>query len=87
MIATFRDVANVGFLMYVADAFGYLGSIGALFFKNFGGRNISHLQYFVVGGYITATACFALVFLSFYYFFQKYESLKSTEHTEMVLQK
>ncbi len=85
MIATFREVANVGFLMYLADAFGYLGSIGALFFKNFGGQNISYLQYFVVGGYVMSTACLVLVSLSFYYFFSKYEILKSSGHTEMAL--
>jgi hypothetical protein len=27
MIATFKYAGNVGFLMYVADSFGYLGSI------------------------------------------------------------
>jgi hypothetical protein len=73
MIATFKEVANVGFLMYIADAFGYLGSISALLLKNFGGKNISHLEYFVVGGYVMAAACFVLVLASYYYFFEKYE--------------
>jgi Family of unknown function (DUF5690) len=73
MIATFKEAANVGFLMYVADAFGYLGSIGSLLLKNFGGKNISHLEYFVVGGYVMAAACFVLVLASYYYFFEKYE--------------
>ena len=73
MIATFKEVANAGFLMYVADAFGYLGSIGALLLKNFGGKGISYLDYFVVGGYVMAAACFVLVSASYYYFFEKYE--------------
>jgi hypothetical protein len=30
MIATFKYVSTVGFLIYLADAFGYLGSIGVL---------------------------------------------------------
>ena len=33
MIAAFRYAGNVGFLMYVADSFGYLGSVGVLLLK------------------------------------------------------
>lgn len=36
LIATFRYTANVGFLMYVSDSFGYLGSLSVLLFKEFG---------------------------------------------------
>jgi hypothetical protein len=41
LMAAFREVGNVGFLMYVADAFGYLGSVGVLLFKNFGAKATS----------------------------------------------
>jgi len=33
MIATFRYEGNVGFLMYVADSFGYMGSLGVIMIK------------------------------------------------------
>ena len=33
MIATFKYAGNVGFLMYVADSFGYLGSVGVILSK------------------------------------------------------
>jgi MFS family permease len=33
MIATFRIAGNVGFLIYFADAFGYLGSVGVMLSK------------------------------------------------------
>jgi MFS family permease len=33
MIATFRITANVGFLMYLADSFGYLGSVSVIIIK------------------------------------------------------
>ena len=36
LIATFRYTANVGFLMYISDSFGYLGSLSVLLFKEFG---------------------------------------------------
>lgn len=37
MIATFHCKGNVGFIMYIADAAGYLGSVTVLLFKEFGG--------------------------------------------------
>lgn len=33
MIATFKCAGNVGFLMYIADSFGYLGSVGVILSK------------------------------------------------------
>lgn len=33
LIATFKTAGNVGFLMYVADSFGYLGSVGVILLK------------------------------------------------------
>ncbi len=33
MIATFKYAGNVGFLMYLADSFGYLGSVGVILMK------------------------------------------------------
>jgi len=36
MIATFHCKGNVGFIMYIADAVGYLGSVAVLLFKEFG---------------------------------------------------
>jgi MFS family permease len=47
LIATFRIKGNAGFLIYIADSFGYLGSMGVLLYKNFGQANISWLQFFI----------------------------------------
>jgi hypothetical protein len=33
MIATFKITGNVGFLMYLADSFGYLGSVSVILIK------------------------------------------------------
>jgi hypothetical protein len=35
MIAAFGSAANAGFFIYIADSFGYLGSVGTLIFKYF----------------------------------------------------
>jgi Family of unknown function (DUF5690) len=76
MMATFREVGNVGFLMYMADAFGYLGSIIVMFYKNFGVKDMSWLQFFTHSAYVVAWSCGILVSLSLLYFFQKYEYKK-----------
>jgi len=34
-IASFKITGTVGFVMYLADAFGYLGSVGVLLYKEF----------------------------------------------------
>lgn len=39
LIATFRIVGNVGFLMYVADSFGYLGSVAIILLKIWAATN------------------------------------------------
>ena len=46
MIASFRLSANVGFVMYVADSFGYLGSVLVLFIKQFSGLQLSWTNFF-----------------------------------------
>lgn len=38
-IATFRFTGNVGFLIYIADSFGYLGSVGVILTKAILGAN------------------------------------------------
>ncbi len=51
MMAAFRLRGNAGFLIYVADAFGYLGSVAVLLWKDFGQAGIGWLQFFKVASY------------------------------------
>ncbi|MFN5168917.1 MAG: DUF5690 family protein [Cyclobacteriaceae bacterium] len=76
MIATFRFVGTVGFIMYVADSFGYLGSVGVLFYKEFGQKNLSWLAFFLTGSYVVAFAGLALIVASMIYFARKYRTEK-----------
>ena len=46
LIATFRVAGNVGFLMYLSDAFGYLGSVAVLLTKEFSGLQLSWSEFF-----------------------------------------
>lgn len=68
MIAAFRVVANSGFLIYVADSFGYLGSVGVMLYKNFGQKNLSWLDFFISFSYILAAVGVVTVLASVFYF-------------------
>lgn len=66
MISTLKINGNVGFLIYVADAFGYLGSVLILLYKNFGQKDLPWLQFFIyilfasaMLGMITAAVAYA----------------------------
>lgn len=54
MIASFNYKSNVGFVMYIADAMGYLGSISILLVKEFGKPDISWELFFRQGLLILA---------------------------------
>jgi hypothetical protein len=73
MIAAFRHVGTVGFIMYVADAFGYVGSVGVLFFKEFTASQMSYMELFISGGYMISVAGSLLILCSMWYFHRKYE--------------
>jgi hypothetical protein len=50
-IAYVGTAANVGFLIYVVDAFGYLSSVGVLVTKSFFLPEISWFDFFVRSSY------------------------------------
>ncbi|MFT4761478.1 MAG: hypothetical protein ACI9N1_002364 [Flavobacteriales bacterium] len=71
MIAVFKVEGNAGFLIYIADAFGYLGSVSILLYKNFGQPDLSWLTFFVNGSYLLCLFGLVLVGGSYVYFFYK----------------
>jgi hypothetical protein len=73
LIAAFQYVGTVGFIMYVADAFGYLGSISVLFFKESGYTKLSWLQFFIQGGYAISLTGTLLIAGSMVYFHFKHK--------------
>jgi hypothetical protein len=54
LIAATGVVGTSVFMIYVTDAFGYVGSIGVLLFKNFGHRELSWLDFLVMFSWVTA---------------------------------
>lgn len=81
LIATFQYVGTVGFIMYVADSFGYLGSVGVLFYKEFGQAKLSWLDFFLSGGYVLSVAGTLLILGSMAYFHFKHARWTKQEIT------
>lgn len=79
LIASFKYVSTAGFMVTLADFYGYFGSVGILFYKNFGSGNISYLSFFKTTSYIVSITVALLFGLSYYYFNKKYRSNKKQE--------
>lgn len=61
MIACSGTVATAGFLIYVADASGYLGSVILLLVRNFAVVDLAWLPFFIGAAYATSLAGLVLV--------------------------
>lgn len=68
LIAASNRIGTAGFLIYLADAFGYLGTVGLLLYKNFAAPQLDWLSFFVMGAYATSIVSVALVAASAVYF-------------------
>ncbi len=68
LIAFSGRIATAGFLIYVADASGYLGSVALLLWRNFGGFKLDWLQFFILSAYATALVGAVLTALAALYF-------------------
>lgn len=77
LIATFKYVGTVGFIMYVADAFGYLGSVSVVFVKNFSYTQLSWVQFFIGTGYAISVVGTLLITGSMIYFHFRHKQLQS----------
>lgn len=73
MIATYKVKSNIGFIMYMADAFGYLGSVLVLFLKEFTGVKLSWTNFFTDAVLIISVIGIAGTFVAAFYFRRKYE--------------
>ncbi|MEE2961628.1 MAG: DUF5690 family protein [Myxococcota bacterium] len=68
LIAVLGFSGNAGFMIYVADSFGYLGSVGIMLYKNFGEPELSWLDFFIPFSYFAAIVCsVSFVFSSLYF--------------------
>jgi hypothetical protein len=68
LLGAFKVTGTVGFIMYVSDSFGYLGSTLVLFYKQFAQPNVSWLDFFMNGSYFVSVTGTLLVLGSMVYF-------------------
>lgn len=75
LISTFKYASNVGFLIYIADAFGYVGSIGVLLSKEIFRIQLNWVTFFSSSVMILSVIGVALTLYSLYYFSRKYRKM------------
>jgi Family of unknown function (DUF5690) len=68
LIAMTRDRGNIGYLMYLADAFGYLGYVVVLFARNLLGTTQNFLAFFLTLSWVIAGTCLVLLLPCWRYF-------------------
>ena len=77
VIATFRFPGNVGFLIYVADSFGYLGSVGVLVTKEILHVKLQWTNFYSHGVMFLSVIGVAGTIVSLLYFSSKYKKEKA----------
>jgi hypothetical protein len=75
-VGAFKIKGNAGFLIYIADAFGYFGSVLALLYKNFGQSSLTWLAFFVKGAYLVAGIGVLVTSISILYLSKKHKKNK-----------
>jgi hypothetical protein len=84
LIAFSGRVATAGFLIYVADASGYLGSVLLLLWRNFGGFKLDWLQFFTISAYGTSLVGAVLTAFAALYFHQRAPTANASRPIEEI---
>jgi len=77
LIATFRYAGNVGFLIYLADSFGYVGSVGVLLSKEIFKVKLNWVTFFSMSVMALSAAGLLLTVFSTLYFARKHKQSQS----------
>jgi MFS family permease len=73
LLAAFRYPGNVGFIMYLADSFGYLGSVSVLLVKELANVSWSWTAFFQWALLIVSVTGSIMILLSWQFFKKKYQ--------------
>lgn len=92
MIALFKIKANAGFFVYICDAFGYLGSVALLFYKEFFMKDLNWSGLLIQFCYVVVVVALLALGFSHLFFskkatrdFHKKESLSNDENAKIAL--
>lgn len=83
MIATFQVSGNIGFVMYIADSIGYLGSFMIFINKEFMPSTVSWASYFISLVLIVSTVGTVMTLVSYLYFTRKKTDKKLASTAEV----
>lgn len=84
MIAVFKYPGNAGFVVIMADFYGYCGSLGVLFYKNFGSHTISYADFFLHASLFVGALLFLAQLGSGLYFFYKNKKQHTTINKKVI---
>ncbi|WP_118975657.1 DUF5690 family protein [Taibaiella koreensis] len=87
MIAVFRERGNAGFLVIMADFYGYFGSLCILFYKNFGEAKLSYSRFFEYGSLGASILIILSQVGSLIYFNRKARNSQSQEKESILSKK
>ena len=82
LIATFKYPGNVGFLIYVADSFGYLASVSVLISKELLHLRMQWTSFYSQGVVFLSVAGIVGTFISLQYFSAKFKKTQETAWTK-----
>ncbi|WP_338015500.1 DUF5690 family protein [Dyella acidiphila] len=71
MLATFQVSGNVGFVMYIADSSGYMGSVAVILVKEFGGVHLSWAAFYAQTVMTLSGIGMLITLVSALYFYDK----------------
>jgi predicted histidine transporter YuiF (NhaC family) len=77
MLATFRVTGNVGFIMYIADSSGYMGSVLVILVKEFGGMHVSWATFYAETVMALSGIGMVITLISALYFYEKARRAKA----------
>jgi hypothetical protein len=78
MLATFRVTGNVGFIMYIADSSGYMGSVAVILIKEFGGVHLSWATFYAQTVMTLSGIGMLITLMSALYFYDKAKRSKAS---------
>jgi len=85
LIASFKFPGNVGFLIYVADSFGYLGSVGVLVTKEVLKIKLQWTSFYSHGVVVLSILGIGGAILSLIYFSSKYKRQEGLLYDQSVI--
>ncbi|CAK9037442.1 Phosphonoacetaldehyde hydrolase (Phosphonatase) (Phosphonoacetaldehyde phosphonohydrolase) [Durusdinium trenchii] len=81
MIATFRETATIGYLMYLADAIGYLGYVAVMIYRNLSSGEVPYLPLLLWMSAVVAIVSIVIAGLLIVHYYRSTSEIATEERT------